>query len=265
MKNTQEEIQERIQKVEKELTQISGQRAGASPEKLLKLDEKEAEDRSLLDSLKAALRIQQEAEKEPDEYDILMSGLRKYVSQKEEKVTKIEKQIEDQEEQLRKAEEGLLKATDDADLMGMSRFGKERDDLKRMIEYAQPGLTAARSSRTFPEGAVLQEWQKVCDDSREEWDQAVEDVKTMRESYLAAVGKLMRLHDLLMRVRRSMGEMSVNMDGVPVLFHQVLTVEQQEEKQRSSDVNPWLQDMKVSKTEGLTVQGAFSSFDSPAL
>ena len=265
MKNTQEEIQKRIQKVEEELKEISGQRAGASPEKLVKLDEKEADDRSLLDSLKAALRIQKESEKEPSEYDILMSGLKEYISQKEEKVTKIEKQIEDQEEQLRKAEENLLKATDDADLMGMSRFGKERDDLKRMIEYAQPGLTAARSSRTFPEGAVLKEWQKVCDDSREEWDQAVDDVRTMKAAYLAAVERLTKLHDLLLSVRKGMDDLSVNLDGQKVIFRPVLTAEQQEELRKSSDVNPWLQDMRVTKTEGLTVQRAFSSIDSPAL
>jgi len=248
-------IEKRIKETENQIAAAEEKSAAASPEARVKLENQAAEARAVLDTLRAALEVQKKAENPPEPSPL--DGLLKYEKQRDDEIRKAEELEENLRQQAEKAAEALKAAEGSGDVSAIVKAHKAAEDAEKAAGYATEALEAERGKKTFPAGAVLDEWKKICDTRRDEWETAVRDVETMRAGYMQAVRNLETLRDVLTQTREDMGAESVKRDGDPVSFPSILSAPYLAERATSSIEHPWLERLRVTKSEGLEVLRAF--------
>ena len=238
-KSKLQELEQRIAEKKKEIDGLRKQRANSEePSEMVLLDKQIADASSCLFALERAKNAVTYMPPQPTDKQLLLSGVNKYLQAKKEKIREAEEIIKQTEKKLRTAEYQLAKATEDGDADRVVTCSEKCDELKKRLEYVHPMKTTAENRQAFPDGAILEEWAKVCEKVRPDFMLLLTRIGLLAEEYRAACDELMSMNDTLLKVREEMGRIARN-NGFVVSFFPILTA--------GLDVGP----LKISKVDGL--------------
>ena len=199
-KKTDDPLQERISEIKARLKDLEARRKTAEgPDALVMLDKEIREWESVL----AALQAVKPPITPEDTSKDLTAPLSGYIEAHAAKVQRLREDIEERERTLRALEDEKAKAAAAADVPAILTADQSAEDVRAAIKYQREALEAAEASPIFPPGAVLEEWRKVCEDHRAEWETALKDLQTITEGYKAAAIRLRGVYDKLERARAS--------------------------------------------------------------
>ena len=182
----------------------------------------------------------------------IYGGIQKYINENKEKQQAVFDKFTAIKEQISKAEKKLKEATQAADLLAMGKAKQEKEDAEKALEYGQDLLNSTAAAKTFPEGAIIEEWKKCCELRRAEWEADLSDVLLFANAYRLSVKKFLLLHDDMMNIRREMGQFSIDLDGVSVNFPVILT-----QSRSTFDQNAYMNSLQISQKEGSEIGRAF--------
>lgn len=182
----------------------------------------------------------------------IYGGIQKYINEDKEKQQAVFDKFTAIKEQISKAEEKLKEATQAADLLAMGKAKQEKEDAEKALEYGQDLLNSTAAAKTFPEGAIIEEWKKCCELRRAEWEADLADVQLFANAYKLAVKKFLLLHDDMMNIRREMGQFSIELDEVSVNFPIVLMP-----SMSSFDQKAYINSLQITQKEGSEISRAF--------
>lgn len=175
----------------------------------------------------------------PTDMEILLSGVNAYVKRKQEKVQKVQDNINDVLKEQREIEDSLQAAVESGNADEVIKMSKQRDGISEKLKYLYQMKEQTAALRTFPDGAIEAEWEKVCLNKQEEWDALLLRTEVLANEYRRACDELLDMNNFLMKVRatmRSIGERN----GVEIVtFPQILTV--------GLDVTP----LTINKADGI--------------
>ncbi len=182
----------------------------------------------------------------------IFAGIQAYINKDQSKRGEVKAQYEEIQAQIRKAEEALKAATQSADLLAMGKAAQEKENAEKALEYGKELLSATEASKTFPDGAIVEEWKKCCEIRRGEWESALNDVRTFASAYKMAVKRFLILYEDMKNIRREMGQFSIELDGAPITFPVVMTP-----SMSGFEMGAFLKSIEISAKEGEEIGKAF--------
>lgn len=182
----------------------------------------------------------------------IYGGIQKYINENKEKQQAVFDKFTAIKEQIRKAEEKLKEATQAADLLAMGKAKQEKEDAEKALEYGRDLLKSTAAAKTFPEGAIIEEWKKCCELRKTEWESELEDIRIFASAYKKAVKRFLLLHDDMMNIKREMGQFSIELDGISLTFPVILTP-----NRSAYDQKVYLDSLQITQKEGSEIGRAF--------
>lgn len=61
---------------------------------------------------------------------------------------------------------------------------------KERLKYVQQMKERTEALRTFPDGAIWEEWEKVCEEKREDWNALLQRIRMLADEYRSACNEL---------------------------------------------------------------------------
>ena len=259
-----EEKKQKADRIRAKIAELSDKR-NATEEKWKNADpmEKVALEKKMQQESDAMMLLQEELAKteevvvnnmQPPEDDrpLIFAGIQKYIQEDQEKHQKVLDQHNAIIEQINKAEAKLTAATQSADLLAMGKAKQEKEDAEKALEYEKELVKVVEQSKTFPEGAIVEEWKKCCELRRAKWESELKNIQLFASAYKLAVKKFLDLHNDMTNIRREMGQFSIENDGVSVNFPIVLTP-----SRSAFEQNEFLNSIQITKQEGSEISRAF--------
>ena len=259
-----EEKKQKADRIRAKIAELSDKR-NATEEKWKNADpmEKVALEKKMQQESDAMMLLQEELAKteevvvnnmQPPEDDrpLIFAGIQKYIQEDEEKHQKVLDQHNAIIEQINKAEAKLTAATQSADLLAMGKAKQEKEDAEKALEYEKELVKVVEQSKTFPEGAIVEEWKKCCELRRAKWESELKNIQLFASAYKLAVKKFLDLHNDMTRIRSEMRQFSIELDGVSVNFPIVLTP-----SRSAFEQNEFLNSIQITKQEGSEISRAF--------
>ncbi len=182
----------------------------------------------------------------------IFAGIQTYISQETKKLEGVKTKYEEIKSEINKADEALKAATQAADLLAMGKATQEKEIAEKALEYGKKLIAEAEASKTFPDGAIVEEWKKCCEIRRGEWESALNDVRTFASAYKMAVKRFLILYEDMKNIRREMGQFSIELDGAPITFPVVMTP-----SMSGFEMGAFLKSIEISAKEGEEIGKAF--------
>lgn len=237
-KSRLQELEQRITEKKQEIDGLKEKREKSrEPEEMVFLDKQIAHASSTLFALERSKNAVTYMPPQPTDKQILLSGINKYLQAKKEKVQEAEESIKQAEKELQAAEYQLARATEAGNADEVVAYSEKREELQKRLEYIRPIKAAAENCQAFPDGAIQEEWQKICEDVRPDFMLLLTRIELLAEEYRAACDELMGMNDTLLNVRDTIKRIASE-NGIPVSFPPILTA--------GIDVEP----LKISKVDG---------------
>lgn len=238
--NKLKELQKRISEQKLQLEKVKKmQTTETSPDRLVELDRTAAGIQNLIDMLERTYQIASYEPPQPTDMQILLMGVNAFVEKKQEKVQKVQDDINKAMQAQRAIESSLQEAVENGNADEVIRFSREKADLSEKLKYLYRMKEQTSVLRTFPEGAIVKEWKKVCHKKRKEWEALILRTETLAAEYRKACGELLEMNDFLLKVRAAMRRIGEENGEEVVRFPQILTA--------GLDVAP----LTISKGDGL--------------
>lgn len=159
----------------------------------------------------------------PTDMEILLSGVNAYIKKKQEKVKKVQNDIDKALKEQREVEASLHAAVESGNADEVIKLSKQRDSISEKLKYLHQMKEQTAALRTFPEGAIEDEWEKVCAVKQEEWDTLVLRTEVLANEYRKACDELLGMNDFLKNVRTTMRRIGEQNGVGMVAFHSILT------------------------------------------
>lgn len=238
-KSKLQDLEQRIEEKKKEISALREERAAAgTPAEMVRLDKRIADASSTLFALERSKNAVTYMPPQPTDKQVLLSGLNKYIQAKNDRVQEISDSIQQVENELEQTETELEKAIDAGDADKVVFYSAKRDEVQQRLAYIRPMKAAAENKIPFPDGEILAEWKKICEQKRPDFMLLLERIGLLAEEYRAACDELMDMNNTLLNVRKEMGRIAERY-GISVYFRPILTV----------GVNTEL--LKISKVDGM--------------
>lgn len=154
-----------------------------------------------LEALKTAQKAASYVPPEPTDRQEILEGLNKYTESHAARIGKIKESIADADKEAAEIETQLEKAAEDADAAATVKLSNRREELKETKRHLSEMLTRAQGLPVYPDGALLEEWQGICDRLKPEWDNRVMEVRTLATAYRAAADALIQMADTIKGAR----------------------------------------------------------------
>lgn len=259
-----DEKKEKVDRIREKIAEL-GEKRAATEEKWKNADpmEKVALERTMQQESDTMILLERElAETEKaivdnllppnDDRDQFFGGIQKCINEGMEKITAVKEKYIAIKELVKKADEDLKSATQAADLLAMGKAKQAKEDAEKALVYADQMVKDAEAYKTFPEGFIIEEWKKGCENRRAEWEADLSDVLLFANAYRLAVKKFLLLHDDMMNIRREMGQFSIDLDGVSVNFPVILT-----QNRSTFDQKAYMNSLQITQKEGAEIGRAF--------
>ena len=136
---------------------------------------------------------------------------------------KVQDSLLQTQREIRETEDFLARATETGDIDGTVTHSKKLDELKERLKYVQQMKERTEALRTFPDGAIWEEWEKVCEEKREDWNALLQRIRMLADEYRSACNELMAMNDTMRNARRQMAQIGKENDAL-TFFYPILTV-----------------------------------------
>ena len=224
-KSRLKELEQNITGKRKELEEAKAKRAAAAgvPAEMVILDKRIAELQNTLAALERTKQAVTYMPPTPTDEQEIVSRLDKYLDAKREKVQKVYGSLLQTQREIGETEDFLARATETGDIDGTVTNSKKLDELKERLKYVQQMKERTEALRTFPDGAILEEWEKVCEEKRGEWNVLLQRIRMLADEYRSACNDLVCMNDTMRNARRRMEQISRE-NHVQISFYPILTV-----------------------------------------
>ncbi len=214
----------KIEETEKALEELTAKREGADPDGLVQIDNEEKELKALLNvyqRMKATRETGVNTAPAVKPGKALTTHAQGYIDKHAAKVEQIEQDIASRKEYIAELDQAIAEAIKAADPEKAAQLHKKKADMEAALQYTYPILEAAKAEKVFPEGVIFDEWQKICEAKRAEYEKAVSDLEVIADGYKAALTNLNAAYNELISARYSLERMA-NEDGEKVQFATVI-------------------------------------------
>jgi hypothetical protein len=208
------------------------------PDKLVELNRTAASIENVITALEHTYEIASYEPPEPTEAEILLAGVNAYVDAKQEKIQNVQGNIEKALAEQSETDASLEEYAENGYVDEVIKLSKQREGIDEKLKYLKQMKERTEALRTFPEGAIEQEWRKVCQDKQDEWNSLLLRIEILAGEYRKACDELLEMDSLLRNVRSFMQNLGTQEDGETIVLPQVLTV--------GLDVDP----LTISKRDG---------------
>lgn len=234
------ELDKNMEDRKKELEALTEKRDAAEmePEELVILDKQISRLKNTIQVLERTREAVTYLPPAPTKLQQLVSGLDKYLDEKQKKIQKVQDSISKTTEEIQEKETLLHKATVEGETETVVKVSAELQDLKEQMKYLVQMKEHTAAIRTFPEGAIEKEWKMVCKDKKKDWDMLLQRIDILAAEYKSACEELLAMNDLLRTARKEMKRIG-EQHGEQICFHPILT----------SGEN--IESLKISKMDGL--------------
>lgn len=192
------------------------------PSEIVVLDKKIAEASGILFALERTKNVVSYQSPQPTERQILLSGINKYLQKKREKVEKATNTIKQIESEIQTVEEELEKATNEGNVDLVISCTIERNDLQKKLEYVRPMKAAAENESPFSDDTVIEEWKKICEEKRTDFEILLTRIEALAEEYRTACDELLDMNNTLLNVRNDIKYIARE-NGIDISFKPILT------------------------------------------
>lgn len=134
----------------------------------------------------------------------MTSGMDKYIYQKASLVAFANGRLETYVRYRNAKEEEWKKAVSEKDTEKAKRLASELEKASMEVNELRQKLTEAKNSPVFPDGAVEEEWAKLCEKIRGEWTEAFHTVEYALKQYQRAATTLITINDIMRQARAVM-------------------------------------------------------------
>lgn len=224
-KSRLKELEQSITGKQKEMEEVKAKRAAAAgnPAEMVILDKRIAELQKTLAALERTKQAVTYMPPAPTDGQEIVSRLDKYLDAKREKVQKVQDSLLQTQREIRETEDFLARATETGDIDGTVTNSKKLDELKERLKYVQQMKERTEALRTFPDGAIWEEWEKVCEEKREDWNALLQRIRMLADEYRSACNELVVMNNTMRDARRQMAQIGKENDAL-TFFYPILTV-----------------------------------------
>lgn len=238
--NKLKELQEKISEQKSKLEKVKKMQATEKdPDKLVELKRTAAGIENVIAALEHTYKVASYEPPEPTDMEILLSGVNAYVKRKQEKVQKVQEDINIALKEQREVAASLQAAVESGNVDEVIKLSKQRDDISEKLKYLYQMKEQTAALRTFPEGAIEEEWEQICLKKQDEWNALVLRTEVLANEYRKACNELLEMNDFLKNVRATMRHIGEQNGVEYVAFPQILTV--------GLDTSP----MTINKVDGM--------------
>lgn len=223
--NKLKELQGKISEQKVKLEEIRRKQvAEKNPDKLVELNRTAAGIENVIAALEHTNKVASYEPPAPTDMEILLTGVNVYIKKKQEKVQKVQEDINKALKEQREVEVSLQAAVESGDADEVIKLSKQRDGISEKLKYLNQMKEKTVALRTFPEGAIEDEWERVCIAKQEEWEALVLRTEVLANEYRRACDELLGMNDFLKNVRAAMRRIGEQNGVETVVFPQILTV-----------------------------------------
>ena len=134
----------------------------------------------------------------------LMQGLEKYKQEWKDRINKINAEIDDNENEQKELEALLGKAAVEAETGKTIELSNRLDEVKIAKGHLLEMLARAESIPVYPQGAIREEWDKICQALLPEWENRLSEVATFADAYIESTNALLTMRDTIQDVRKEL-------------------------------------------------------------
>lgn len=234
------ELEKNISSKEKELQDAKNQRkkVEGNPAEMVAWDKKIAELQRTVLALENTKRAVTYMPPAISDVNTITSCLDKYFEAKREKVQKVQNSLDQTVTEIRTTERLLEQATNDGAVDDVVSYSGKLSDLRERTKYIEKMKQDTEAIATFPDGAITEEWAKICKEKQSDWNMLLQRIELLAEEYRTACDELLAMKDTLTAARREMKKVA-DAHGAYFNTDPILTVGINTEK------------MIISKTDGL--------------
>lgn len=189
---------------------------------------------------------------EPADRDLLLSGVNKYLEKKTATIKEIAEQIGKKEAELMQVSFNLQAAIENGDAESAVFYSAQKEELSKWLEYLEGIKSDTENIPVFPEGAIIGEWEKICENVKPDYRGLLTVIENFADGYRKACDRLLEMNSTLLSVRDELGRIA-EADGSKVWFYPILT----------TGIN--IDSLKISKSDGLKPGFIINNFSGKAL
>lgn len=126
--------------------------------------------------------------------------------------------------ELKELEAALNAAAADCDTEKIVELSGKKEDTENKLKYLTDAKRRVESLPVFPDGAINEEWESLCNDLLPDWKRRVTAVETAAAAYKEACSALLSLHDTV-KAARGEFERTAAKEGTPVVFPPTFTAD----------------------------------------
>lgn len=200
------QLQEAIEAKKDELKAAAAEIKAAAGDayKTVAAEKKERRARAELDALETAYRAATYTPPEPTDRAELLQGLVKYEADYNARLEKIRASIAETDEKAAQIEREMQQAAMDADANATLELANQREENTAARAHLLEMLERAQALPVYPEGAISDEWEKVCAGLLPQWENLILEVKTLATAYKTAATALLTMKDTVESTRAEM-------------------------------------------------------------
>lgn len=154
-----------------------------------------------LEALKAAQKAANYVPAEPSDREELLEGLKKYKEEHGARIAKIQEDIQDIEREAAQIEKDLQIAAKEGNTDKTIALSDRREDLKKKRQYVREMLSRAEELPIYPDGVLKEEWLKICNRVKPEWDNKIKELRTLASVYKDAAESFLKLFRTISEAR----------------------------------------------------------------
>ncbi|MCQ2507588.1 MAG: hypothetical protein MJ097_02225 [Dorea sp.] len=134
----------------------------------------------------------------------MTSGMDKYIDQKRERIAEATRQLTECVRKGNAKVDEWKKAVSEKDTEKAKRLAAELEKASMEVKELKKKVMEAKNSPVFPDGAVEEEWAKLCEKIRGEWTEAFHTVEYALKQYQRAATTLITINDIMRQARAVM-------------------------------------------------------------
>ena len=219
------ELDKAIKDTRAELAAVQQEKKTAvnDAERLVLAEKKERRIAGTLAALEQAKTAATYTPPEPTDRAELLAGFQKYRDAKAEKVAKVAAEIQAAERERAQISRDLQQAAEDCDTGKTVELSERRAELESKLEHLAEMRERVAALPVYPDGAIMAEWEAMCERTLPDWRRRVLQVETLAAEYKAACRELLEMHNTLKAVRGDIERLASADGHYPPAFSPVFT------------------------------------------